>query len=172
MERFHWSSSGAGLIFLPLTLPNILAVFIGQLADRFGTRIMGPVVCSLATVATISLRFTQDDNTKSHVVLSLLLVIVGFMFIVVDLGAMTEISTATGPTDDEEGSISQGYALYTMSFAGGQLIGPLVGGFVKAHAGWSVMTLVLGAMCGACAILTRFFGAQPSNSESMEGDDE
>ena len=37
-EAFGWDSEGAGLIFLPLTLPSFLGPLVGWICDRFGPR--------------------------------------------------------------------------------------------------------------------------------------
>ena len=37
-ETFGWDSEGAGLIFLPLTLPSFLGPLVGRICDRFGSR--------------------------------------------------------------------------------------------------------------------------------------
>ncbi|KAJ5689073.1 hypothetical protein N7462_003465 [Penicillium macrosclerotiorum] len=162
METYHWSTRGAGLIFLALTLPNFAAVPFGKFVDKFGVRMIGPVICLLTAVATVCLRYVQENNLACQIILCVLLAIVGTMFIFVGLAAMTEISYLVGHPEDgslgEKKSVSQAYALYNMAFSSGQLLGPIVGGSIKVSAGWGTMTVVLGVICALCSVPVGLFG--------------
>ena len=76
-HTFHWNSTGAGLIFLCLTVPTVLGTFVGQLSDRFGPRKMSLIgfVLTIPTLALMGL--IQDDAMGSKIGLCVLLVLIG-----------------------------------------------------------------------------------------------
>lgn len=77
METFHWSSSGAGMIFLALSLPSFAGSFAGKLVDRFGARCPGCIASMVTGAATISLRLVHNNTTAHKVLLVGLLTIFG-----------------------------------------------------------------------------------------------
>ncbi|KAM5493377.1 hypothetical protein MaudMau93_000759 [Microsporum audouinii] len=55
-----------------------------------------------------------------------------------------------------------------MAFAGGQLVGPILGGFLKARLGWNTMTLVIALITGATAVASALYtGEQPPYNELL-----
>ena len=76
-RTFHWSSAGAGLIFLCLTIPTVLGTFVGQLSDRFGPRKMA-LIGFILTVPTLALMgLIQNDAMESKIGLCVLLGLIG-----------------------------------------------------------------------------------------------
>lgn len=51
------------------------------------------------------------------------------------------------------GAIAQANGLFMCAFAGGTLVGPTVGGYLKERHGWGVMTLVQGVLSAAMAVI-------------------
>lgn len=60
----------------------------------------------------------------------------------------------------EKSPVAQAYALFNMAFAAGQLLGPILAGGVRVQAGWGVMTLVLGLLCGVTAVPIALFSGR------------
>lgn len=75
-RTFHWSSEGAGLIFLPLTVPSLLSPLFSLLSDRYGRRLVALCGFALAAPSLALLGLVRDaDITK--ILLCVLLALVG-----------------------------------------------------------------------------------------------
>lgn len=180
-ETFHWSPGGAGLIFLAMCVPSLSGALVGMIVDKYGGRIISTIAFVFATTVLILLRLVQHAVPSEHALLIILLVILDLSFTAASLASMTEIFEVVNSADATQASaakgrvnpVAQGYALLNMAFAGGQLLGPILGGFLKAHAGWKVMTLVLGLMSAVAAIVVAFFmGKRPSKDKNPEPEGE
>ena len=73
-HTFHWSSTGAGLIFLALTVPSTLGVLIGALSDRFGTRKVALFGFGLTVPSLALLGIVTDASIPRQAALVVLLV--------------------------------------------------------------------------------------------------
>lgn len=51
------------------------------------------------------------------------------------------------------GAVAQANGLFMCAFAGGTLVGPSLGGYLKERHGWGVMTLVQGMLSAAMAVI-------------------
>ncbi|KAJ5475137.1 hypothetical protein N7539_008203 [Penicillium diatomitis] len=151
MKTFHWSSSGAGLIFVVGALPSAGGVYIGKAINRTGARI--PYVCGflLAAVCWISLRFVGQKRLFEIILLVILLFLQGFCIAAIEITATTEVSQAASKFEarypgafGDTSPVGQSYGLFNMAFATGQLVGPVIAGGIRVSAGWKMMTLVLG----------------------------
>ncbi|KAL1999019.1 hypothetical protein VTN02DRAFT_5175 [Thermoascus thermophilus] len=157
-QQFHWDSMGAGLIFLAFSLPTLSGSLIGDWIDRGASPFTGPVAISIEGIALLSLRFVSSNTTVSKAVLVGLLPIIGLAITIVGVTQMTNLCLAAGEVEErhpDKGERGKGlaFALLNMSYAAGQFIGPVLGGFTKEYAGWGGMTLVLGLICLGTAAL-------------------
>lgn len=67
-KTFGWHSTGAGLIFLAITIPSILGAAVGDASDRFGPRKVA--LCGFAiTIPSIALLGLVKHNSIEQVVL-------------------------------------------------------------------------------------------------------
>lgn len=161
-NTFGWNSIGAGLIFLPIVLPSLIGPWIGKLSDRYGPRWLATGGFVLATPVLILLRFVSYDSLRQKVLLCALLFLLGATLNLVLTPLMAEVTyaveatTAKRPTNflGKKGAYAQAYALFNMAFAGGCLVGPLVGGLVNQRAGWGATTLTLGCLSAFSALPT------------------
>ncbi|KAJ5245791.1 hypothetical protein N7468_000774 [Penicillium chermesinum] len=167
MENFQWSSKGAGLIFLALSIPSLTGGWVGRALDRIGTRGAGFGSLVVTGTALFSLRFVQHDSDPDKALLVGLLVVIGFTVLMIQIISMTEVFQAIQACEEKSPGIfgdkspmAQAYALFNMATATGQLTGPLVGGLVRIHAGWAGMTLTSAILCFLVAVpVARYTGS-------------
>ncbi|KAK3170557.1 hypothetical protein OEA41_002638 [Lepraria neglecta] len=76
-EAFGWSSTGAGLIFLPLLLPCFTGPIIGAASDGYGARWPAVVDFLFGCPGFICLRFVTQNTLRQKALLCTLLVIDG-----------------------------------------------------------------------------------------------
>ena len=177
MDRFHWTPSGAGLIFLPVSLTEMVSGSImGSLVDRFGARRPGSLAFAVTGVAFFSLRFILHNTIPEKVLMGGLLALVGLGITVVQIIAMTEVSQVVIDYEAQSPGIfggkppmAQAYALFNMAYASGQMLGPVVAGSLQIRTGWSGMTLFFGIASALCALPMGLWSGTPSKVE--EGDE-
>lgn len=160
---FGWSSTGAGLLFLPLVIPGFLAPLFGWLSDKFGGRYFVTVGFLCACPPLVCLRFVDENTIKDKVLLCALLAVTGLFLALTFPPIMAEISSvveakeksmlARGhPGFGPGGAYAQAYALFNVAFAGGCMVGPLLAGFIVENRGWTTMSWVLGLVSGIAAV--------------------
>ncbi|KAF2115128.1 MFS transporter-like protein [Lophiotrema nucula] len=165
---FGWRSTGAALLFLPLVIPSFLAPLFGLIADRVGGRYPASLGFLLGCPPFVCLRFIDENTIKDKVTACALLALIGLFLSLTFPPIMAEISgiveakekqmLATGRQGyGKAGATAQAYALFNMAFAGGCMVGPLLAGFIAQEHGWSIMSWVLGLLCGFTAIPTFFY---------------
>ncbi|DAA73853.1 TPA_exp: hypothetical protein A8136_4056 [Trichophyton benhamiae CBS 112371] len=161
MDRFHWTPSGAGLIFFSSRLSHRDGDLIhyGSLVDRFGARRPGSLAFAVTGVALFSPRFILHNNIPEKVLMGGLLAIVGLGITVVQIISMTEVSQVVIDYEAQSPGIlggkppmAQAYALFNMAYASGQMLGPVVAGSLQIRTGWSGMTLFFGVASALCAL--------------------
>ncbi|RJE23175.1 transporter [Aspergillus sclerotialis] len=176
MKTFDWSSRGAGLIFLSFSVPSLAGSFAGKLVDQFGARRPGFVTGTVTGAATICLRFVQSNTTTDKVLLTGLLAIIGLGILVLQIIAMTEVSMVVYEREGEsigKSPIALAYALFNMAYAAGQLVGPILAGLLRVHAGWKTMTLVFGISWLLAAVpITFFSGSSQHETGDVEAEGE
>ncbi|KAJ5457261.1 hypothetical protein N7530_012535 [Penicillium desertorum] len=184
LDTYHWSSLGAGLVFLPLTIPSVISIPIAHFVRHFMPRTVVVTGFLLMAVPMISLRWTEANTVHHQVAIISLLFIVGICLTTVQAIIMGDVSNAVrkieslyGISEENSSGLGRAYALCNMAFAAGQTLGPMAGGFIKRELGWGVMTLVLGILC-LVAGLSSFFsmltappkkGKNKANENDVEG---
>ncbi|KAI9818889.1 MAG: hypothetical protein M1827_007710 [Pycnora praestabilis] len=156
---FGWSSTGAGLIFLPLIIPNFSAPLVGMLADKYGPRWLAATGFLLGLPFLVLLRVVTHHTIEQIVLLCALLVLIGFSLTLVMPPLMAEITYVVEAKEKKNpglfgtsGAYAQAYGLFNCAFAGGTLVGPIWAGFVEAKAGWGTMSWSLGLLSALSAI--------------------
>lgn len=76
-RTFSYSSTGAGLIFLAITIPSTLGTVIGALSDRYGTRATSLFGFALTTPCLALMGLVTDDSIRHQITLVTLLVLIG-----------------------------------------------------------------------------------------------
>lgn len=178
MDTFDWSSGGIGLALVVLSVPSFAGVHIGKAINKVGVHILSASGFTAASVSWFLMALVRKNTPEDIALLMSLLLLLGLAIVTIEVTAMTEVSQVI--SDHEEQSpgifgdkspVAQTYALFNMAFAGGQLLGPLLAGYLRVQAGWTVMTLVLGLVCGLTAIVLGLFSG-PRRRDSMIGCDQ
>ncbi|KAI9722180.1 MAG: hypothetical protein M1828_004863 [Chrysothrix sp. TS-e1954] len=158
-QIFHFNSLGAGLLFLPIVIPNGLAPLVGHFADRYGPRWLAAVGFLLAVPFLVLLRFVDHDSLKQKVLLCALLalfgasVVMGFAPLMAEISYVVEAKEKNHPGKyGRMGAYAQAYALWNMAFAAGCLVGPIWGGMVNESFGWGTMGWTLAIWAGTTAV--------------------
>lgn len=156
---FHWSSTGAGLIFLALILPSFIAPFIGHLSDTSGPRWLAAGGFVLACPFLVLLRLVDHDSMGQKVLLCALLALLGAALTMVMTPLLAEITYVVEAKEKKNpaafgagGAYAQAYGLFNVAFAGGSLVGPIWAGFVEQRAGWGTMSWTLGLLSAVSAV--------------------
>ena len=76
-RTFLYTSTGAGLIFLAITIPSTLGTAIGALSDRYGTRAVSLFGFALTTPSLALMGLVSDDSAGHQAALIILLVAIG-----------------------------------------------------------------------------------------------
>jgi MFS family permease len=156
-NEFHFSSTGAGLIFLPLVIPSLVDPLIGHLCDRHSWLIRYIAAAGFigAICPLVLLRLVTRNSMRQIVLLCALLAIIGFCVAITAAPLLLEINSAVAVmeranpmTFGKNGATAQGYGLFICAFAGGSLAGPLIAGLIKDRFGWGTMAWVLGLLSG------------------------
>lgn len=163
-EVFGWNSLGAGLIFIPVVLPALVAPWIGELSDKYGPRLFILAGFVTATPVFMILRTVAKDEIGHVVLLCTLLSILSLAMAFVMAPVMAEIRYVVESEErrlpglfGDRGSYAQAYALYAFASAGGLLLGPVLGGFLAHAAGWGNMNMTLGFVAAITAVLVFFW---------------
>ncbi|KAF2663519.1 MFS transporter [Microthyrium microscopicum] len=156
---FHWTSLGAGLLFLALCVPSFLGPFVGWASDRFGPKWISTAGFLLAVPVETLFRLVKYNTLSQKVLLVALLALLGVATDLIITPIMAEITCIVEKKSRQgefgaKGAYAQAYGLFNFAFALGCLIGPLWGGFVQEKAGWGTMTWSLGALCAVSAVPT------------------
>jgi MFS family permease len=161
-DTFHWNSIGAGLIFLPIVIVSFLGPPIGYASDRVGPRWFATAGFIIACPFLILLRLVDTNTIQQKVLLCALLALFGTAMTLVLTPMMAEITYAVDNKAQrhppgffgKNGAYAQAYSLFNMAWAGGCLVGPLIGGLINQRAGWGTATLVLGLISIITAVPT------------------
>lgn len=151
-STFSWHATAAGLCFLPLLIPAFFGPIIGHLGDRYGAKWPATLGFLLATPAFVCLRFVTHNSLAQKVLLCALLAIVGLALTCVLVPMMGEIAAAVAAREGDK-AYAQGYGLFNLAYGGGLVAGSLMAGTLRDRCGWAVLTLVLGCLSAASALV-------------------
>ena len=173
-RTFHWSSSGAGLIFLALTVSSPLGAFIGYLSDRCGNRSVALFGFGL-TVPSLALLGVVTDGIIQHEVALIILLVaigpcsesirlakshapetdllgIGLNFMIVPLAAdmfdeVENLAAANPSIFGEKGAYARAYSLFDAALGISTAVGPVWAGAFYEGTNWQVMAGSLALLC-------------------------
>lgn len=163
-EIWNYTALGAGLIFIPLTLPAFFGPVIGRVVDKTTPRwalVIGFLgLCPVLVVTQL----VKENTIGQKVLMCALLMLIG-LGITMTLSPLTaEITYVVDELEKKEperynkkdshggGAYAQGYALFGSAWSLGNVVGPLFCGLIKDKAGWGTMCWALGLMSSVTAI--------------------
>ena len=163
-DTFSWTSTGAGLIFIPIVIPGFLAPLSGYLADRYGPRWFTSGGFLACIPLFVCLRFVNENTTNQKVLLCALLALIGFMLAILMPPLMAEITYIIEAKEKRNpgcfgpnGAYAQAYGLFVFAFAAGGVVGPIWSGFIRERWGWNTMVWTLGLLALIGAIPTAVY---------------
>lgn len=163
-DIWDYSSLGAGLIFIPLTVPAFFAPLLGRIVDRTSPRrvlVTGFLGLCPVLVAT---QYVRHNGIGQKVLMCALLVMIGLGITIALTPLMAEISYVVDDLEKREprryrrkashggGAYAQAYALFAMAWSVGNIGGPLLCGLIKDEAGWASMCVALAVLSGTTAL--------------------
>ncbi|KAL8736331.1 MAG: hypothetical protein Q9181_002485 [Wetmoreana brouardii] len=157
---FAYDSSKIGLIFLTLALPSFGAPFVGFLSDRYGAKTMVSLGFFLAAFFCGALRLISHDTAGQAALLCVILSAIGVALVMVLTPVFAEAKAVVDKVEKEKpgvfgenGAYAQAFGLMNMAYAGGSLVGPLLGGILLLHRiAWPNLMLGTGGLCLPSAI--------------------
>jgi MFS family permease len=157
-DTFHWTSSGAGLIFICLVIPALFSPIVGRISDKFGSRTITTIGLAGALPLWVCMRFVDHDSIGQKILLCALLFGLGLCQTVVmapimaDLDHAVELEGKKRPESfGKRGAAAQGFGLFNFAYAIGTLVGPIWAGFTVQNVGWGTMGWSFGLLNGVCA---------------------
>lgn len=158
---FGWTSTEAGLIFLPFSFPSLFGMVIGKLTDRVGGRWFIFTSMVVLSPALISLRFVEQNASADKVLLIVLLLLAGtcqtmsleplFAEVARRATELQEHDTQKG-RDIGNGYYAQAYSHFSMAWSLGNTVGPIMAGYLNLASGFETTTLALGLLCATSAV--------------------
>jgi len=146
-DTFGWSSTAAGLVFLPLVVPALFSPMVGSAIDRFGTRLFAVTGFVAIGCFEVLLRLVTRNTFGQKVLLCFLLTMIGIAFNLCTPPLMIEIIYVVEHKEQHDPGLfgsksayAQAYGLFNFACAAGFLVGPIWGGFVQDKMGWGTMT--------------------------------
>lgn len=160
MRTFDWGPLGVGLCFLPLFTPSFLSAVIGGAVDRYGARTIAVLGFLISFPIFVLLRIITTNSAHDKVFLVVFLFFAGLASVLQMVSLMVEVHYIVESIESEhpglfghQGGTAQAYGLYNVAWSGGQVLGPLLAGFLVENNGWQTMVSVFGVMSGVTAMV-------------------
>lgn len=161
-QKFHWSVSTTGLMFLALSGP---AVLVGPLTGALAARIPKSsryltTIGFLACVPAFFYLGGLTENTQANQQ-AFLITLAGLSLAIGISGdpLIKEITRVVGPsaTNDPSSAAAQAASLPSIAYAWGGLVGPLLAGDISWIWGWETLTKVLAYVSALAGVLSLLF---------------
>ena len=157
---FSYNSKEVGMIFLLLCIPSFAAPAFGYLSDQLGARVV-VTIGFLGLAPSVMLLCAINHHSPNQLLLLCTLLLLAGIFLSMiltpvfsDIAYMVEerkSATRQGKRA-EDGVYSQAFALMSVAYASGSLVGPLAGGLLAEKVTWTGLTIGAGTFCALCAV--------------------
>lgn len=176
-QMFGWGSTGAGRMFLTVSVPTLAVPLIGMLSDGHGLRWVAAAGFILASVMLALLPLGTRHSIGKIVLLCVLLtvlakfvrledlcslreLIAGFAFLLTipplaaDLACAIEHITEENPKNGGEAeAYGRAFSLLNCGISAGVLAGPSLAGFLHDTFGWRVIGCTLAVLSASPVLL-------------------
>ncbi|KAK5937972.1 hypothetical protein PMZ80_009561 [Knufia obscura] len=177
-ENFHWTSLGAGLIFLAPLCPSFIQPVYGRAIDRYGARWPAAVGLLICVPPFVCFRFVTHNSMSQKVLLCALLAIIGLGIALTLAATMAEFTYIAAEKERRQpgsmgkgGAYAQSYSLFNVSWALGSLIGAYWSGGIRQAAGFGAMGWSLALLCGVfCVPVSMFVGGSIFGRRKRDSD--
>ncbi|MCJ1230303.1 hypothetical protein MMC12_006975 [Toensbergia leucococca] len=167
-STFSWSTAGAGVIFLPVFLPNIASPLYGRLVDssKHAVRLVAAFGFTFNLPFFVLLRLAAAHKSlATQVLFCVLLFLIGLGLALCGPPLFVEVARVVAMFEEERGPgafggkgvAARAYGLFNCAFAAGQVLGPLWAGAVKEAYGWATMAWMLGVVSGVTGLVMGLF---------------
>lgn len=104
-------------------------------------------------------QLVRRNTVEDQVLLCVLLFLAGIGSILQNVALMVMVNGVAEQVErdypgifGEQGGTGRAYGLYNVAWSGGQVVGPLVAGYLAALGGWPLMVTVFGGISGVTAV--------------------
>ncbi|KAL2856964.1 major facilitator superfamily domain-containing protein [Aspergillus pseudodeflectus] len=160
MSTFKMGPMGIGLCFIPLFTPSFFSTLIGSAVDHYGSRRITLLAFLIDVPYFLLLQLVAENTTHDKILLYILLFFAGLAAALKTVALMVEVNHVVGEKEKEcpgifgeQGGTAQAYGLYNVAWSGGQVLGPLVAGWLVEWKGWATMVSVFGIVSGGMAVV-------------------
>lgn len=106
------------------------------------------------------LQAVKSNTVEQKILLYIFLFLVGFASSLQSLSVMVMVTKVSERIEKkypgifgENGGTGQAYALFSVAWSGGQVVGPLVTGYLAKQQGWETMVTVFSGTTGVVAVI-------------------
>lgn len=176
-DLFDFDSLKAGLIFIPLVLPNlVVGPLAGRGVDKYGGRIIATIGLAFSVLPLVLLRIPHEGGAAEIAKLCVFLGLVSIGLAMISAPSIVEASyvveqyhAANPEFFGEQGPYAQLYAVSSMVFSAGLTCGPLVAGELRERIGFGNMCAVIAGWCALMSVFSFFYlGKIPKTVEEEE----
>lgn len=167
-NTFHWTWTGAALLFLPIVIPCFLGPVFGWLSDRYGGRYLATVGFLRTCPPLVCLRYVDANTINDKVLICGLLFLIGLSLTMTFPPFMAEIWVVVEAKEKKMsakgmrgygpgGAYARAHALFNMAFAARCTLGPLLAGFLVEQKCWATMAWMMDMLSAIAAVPTFFW---------------
>lgn len=148
-RTFHWTASGAGLIFLTFTAASVTNLAVGRYIDKRGTKWLPSLGLFACGPPLVLLRLIEQDTMANKACLCVLLITIGLCFALIAPATYKNFAHCVSRVQETPGTpdrdFAQAYSLVTMAYSGGCFLVFLVT-LTEQSLGWSITMPILGGI--------------------------
>ncbi|KAA6411066.1 MAG: hypothetical protein FRX48_05377 [Lasallia pustulata] len=175
-RTFSWTSTGAGLIFLAISIPSTLDTIIGALSDRYDSLVGSPFGFEL-TVPALALTGVVTDGSVGHqaaLIILLVAVGIGLNFIFAPFAAdmfdeVEALSLQHPETFGKKRAYAQAYSLFGAALGLATVVGPGWSGLFFEKTSWQITAGILAVICAVGGVPVFCYTGWGVKREGKEG---